>query len=122
MNQYQSVTTPDFIVATQEDLGRVKSGEVPGIPRDQQLEAVIGCKYWFVRIAGSPSAGCLCYHPTHDRGAYCAGGDSLWGDWDGSGLGERLHLDASYETGQRTYVYSDGTIETDGKLHHPWVE
>lgn len=119
--QYHSINTPDFVIKTQEDLDRVKAGEVQEIPRDQQLESAIGCKYWYVRIPGSPSWGCLCHHPTYDRGAYGNGGDSFWGDWEESEVfGERLFLDSSYETGMRMHVYTDGTVETDGKLQHPW--
>ena len=68
---------------------------------DQKRELEIGCEIW--HISGEGWTGSMCRWPG-GRGAFMAGGDSCWGEWDGGSL----LLDDTDQDGRTITVDEDG--------------
>lgn len=74
---------------------------------DQLAELEIGCEIWGVRGKnefGQSWTGTMCRWP-NGRGAFEAGSDSSWGEWDDHGF---LELDETGERGAAIWIDCDG--------------
>jgi len=67
-------------IETEQDLATAKN---MSFACDQLRELEIGCEIW--HISGEGWSGSMCRWPG-GRGAFMAGGDSNWGDWEGDTL------------------------------------
>jgi len=85
-------------IETEQDLATAK--KISFAP-DQLAELEIGCEIW--HISGEGWSGSMCRWPG-GRGAFMAGGDSCWGEWDGGSL----LLDDTDQDGKMITVDEDG--------------
>jgi hypothetical protein len=69
---------------------------------DQRRELEIGCGIW--HISGEGWTGSMARWP-NGRGAFMAGSDSSWGEWEGDTF---LRLDDAGERGTGMWIDSDG--------------
>jgi hypothetical protein len=91
-------------IETEQDLAAAKN---MSFACDQLAELEIGCEIW--HISGEGWSGSMCRWPG-GRGAFMAGGDSCWGEWDGGSL----LLDDTDQDGRMITVDEDGE-ESIGK-------
>ena len=95
--------TPNEITVTAANTETVREG----LPCDQAAELIVGCRTWGTYVRGQ--RGQITVWPD-GRCAVCAGGDSVWGDWDDrSGTGT---LDAADAAGRPIRAYADGQEES----------
>lgn len=79
----------------------------PQLPPDQARELETGCVTW--QVEHDTGSGRMTTWP-NDRAALWLGGDSIWGDWDGSRLvtGDAGELPVAYDAdGREIAWYSD---------------
>ena len=90
-------------IKTESDIATARD---MGFAIDQCHELTIGAKLW--TISGDGWNGSMGRWPC-GRGAFMAGGDSLWGDWHD----DRLRLDETDQDGSIIYVdvYGNETAE-----------
>jgi len=86
-------------IKTAADIETAKNN---GFALDQLAELEIGCEIW--SISGDNWSGSMCRWP-NGRGAFMAGGDSSWGEWENDTY---LKLDDAGERGTAIWVDCDG--------------